>query len=112
VERVRAGGGPGRLPDLHLGGLGPAAASRRRAVHPGRAVPAAGARGGHAEKLRPPAHRGRDSLVAWTGNNASHGQDGWVHGIGSHRHQEAGATSSSGTTSPANTAVPSRAARS
>ena len=39
---------PADYPALHLGGLVEAAAARRRAVHPGGAVPAAGAGGGRA----------------------------------------------------------------
>ena len=42
---------PKRLPALHLGGLGEAAAPRRRGPHPGGAVQAAGAGSGRADRL-------------------------------------------------------------
>ena len=60
VERVRSRRGPGRLPDLHVGGLGEAAARGRRAVHPGGPVPPARAGGDHVDRLRPAACGGRD----------------------------------------------------
>src|SRR5208283_1180781 len=51
VERVGSRRGPQGLPALHLGGLGQAAAPRRRGPHPGGAVQAAGAGSGRAERL-------------------------------------------------------------
>src|SRR5208283_522273 len=51
VERVGSRRRPGRLPALHLGGLGQAAAPRRRGSHPSGAVQAAGAGSGCAERI-------------------------------------------------------------